>query len=147
MLHYAFPKIYEDIIFCNTLTGIYLLKVKNRNIKTRWARLGNMINFCADKFLWICWKRWSPWKLIHTQINLAKVYHLKIKKTHNIEKASCRSSTKMHFAKRYYMQHFWSSNESVLRSAFVLINLAKCLWKSSIFSIVAVLSYWETNYY
>ena len=147
MLYHAFPKMYEEIIFCNTLTAIYLLQVKNRNIKTRWARLGNMINFCADKFLWICWKPRSPRKLIHTKINLAKFYHLKIKKTLNIEKASCRSSTKMRFAKRYYIQYFWSNNESILRSAFMLINLEKCLWKSLIFSIVAVLFYWETNYH
>ena len=34
MLYYAFPKNYEEIIFWNNLTEIYLLKVNNRNTKT-----------------------------------------------------------------------------------------------------------------
>ena len=139
MLYYPFPKMCEEIIFCNNLTGIYLLKVNNRNTKTRWTRLGNKTNFAEISFLWICWKPRSPRKLIHTKINITKVYLLKIKEIHNIETASCRPSTKMCFAKSYYMQYFWSSNESVLHSAFVLIYLEKCLWKSSISSIVAVL--------
>ena len=129
---------YEEIIFFNTLTEIFLLKVNNRSAKIRRTRLGEQSKFCGDMLLWICWKLRSPRNLIHTKMNLTKVYPLKIKKIHNIETASCRSCTKMGFAKSYYIQHFWSSNESVLHSALVLINPWKCLWKSSIFSIVAV---------
>ena len=52
------------------------------------------VEFCGDKFLWIWWKSSSPRKLIHAKINLAKVYLLEVKKNHNKETATWRSSTK-----------------------------------------------------
>ena len=118
-----FRNVWRDNFF-NTLTGIFQLKVNNRRAKIRRTRLGEQSIFCGDMLSWICWKPRSPRKLIHTKMNLTKVYLLKIKKIHNIETASCRSLLqKCRFAKSYYMQHFWSSNESVLHSAIVLINL------------------------
>ena len=44
--------------------------------------VGEQVEFCGDKFLQICWKPSSPRKLIHTKINLAKVYLLEVKKIH-----------------------------------------------------------------
>ena len=85
--------------------------------------VGEQVEFCGDKCLWICWKASSPRKLIRAKIYLAKVYLLEVKKIHNKETATCRSSTKICFAKSYYIQH-------ILRKRWISSALFICSFKS-----------------
>ena len=92
--------------------------MKFSQVRCSFLRTGEQDKFGGDKFLWICWKPRNPRKLTRAKINLAKVYLLKVKKIHKRETATCRSSTRMCFAKSYlqHLQHFWSSKRRLQKS-------------------------------
>ena len=110
----------------NPIMGIYVYIIRENFVEEKWwiflkisplfpdkvildkvfiFAVGVQVGFCGDKILWICWKPSSPRKLIHAKINLAKVYLLEVKRIHNKETATCRSSTKICFAKSCSVQY------------------------------------------
>ena len=103
---------------------------KFSTISCLFFAVGEQVEFSGDKSLWICWKPSSPRKLIHSKINIVKVYLLEVKKIRNKETATYRSTTNFCFAKSYYIQHSFEEEMNqfcTLHSSFVLINLEKCL--------------------